>query len=72
MKIINMLKIKEVMLYVDTRIYLYNSEDVQSLQEQLSCGEILEAKYLGSTEDLNNEAVYEYIIKYVELEDSYV
>jgi hypothetical protein len=72
MKVLNIINIKEVMLHVDTRIYLYNGENVLSLQVQLKCGEILETKYLGYTEDDNNEAVYKYIIKYIELEEKNV
>jgi len=67
--IISMHKINEVILYVDARMYLHSSEAIQSLQEQLSCGEILETKYLGYIRNSNNEGIYKYKIKYVELED---
>ena len=72
MNVLNIINIKEVVIHVDNRIYLYNGEYALSLQVQLKCEEILEAKYLGYTVNIYNEAVYKYIIKYIELEDKNV
>ena len=65
MKVLSRRYIKETILLLAEELYLDGWETNSDLQQYLKCGEILKIKYLGCTWD--DEYLYEYRIKYLEL-----
>lgn len=65
MKVLSRHDIKETILLLAEELDLDGWETNSDLQQYLKCGEILKIKYLGCTWD--DEYLYEYRIKYLEL-----
>lgn len=65
MKVLSRHDIKETILYLTEQLDLDRWETSSDLQQYLKCGEILKIKYLGCSYD--DEYVYQYKIKYLEL-----